>query len=175
MAYVITAARPEDAATLGPLHLRNWLQTYPNPAAGIDESWIREHRGSSATAEGITQWREFIEATSRHPDLHFCRVVRSGTEIAGYLRGHREETVTLGPMYLLSHAQGHGLGGRMMTEFLTWAEPARIRLGVADYNERAIRFYRRHGFEIAGERYLWRGRLPTLPMIREAPSADGPG
>ncbi|MFF4753343.1 GNAT family N-acetyltransferase [Streptomyces sp. NPDC002514] len=75
------------------------------------------------------------------------------------------------PSASLDHAQGHGLGGHMMTEFLTWAGPARIRLGVADYNERAVRFYQRHGFEITGERYLWRGRLPTLPMTREAPSA----
>lgn len=173
MTYVITAAHPDDAATLGPLHLRNWLQNYPNTDAGIDESWIREHRGSSATTEGITQWRGFIEVANQHPAPHFCRVVRSKREIVGYLCGHQDESesVTLGPMYLLDHAQGHGLGGRMMTEFLTWAGPARIRLGVADYNERAIRFYQRHGFEITGERYLWRGRLPTLPMTRESPSA----
>ena len=173
MTYVITAARPDDAAALGPLHLRNWLQNYLNPDAGIDESWIREHRGSSATAEGIGQWREFIEAANQHRAPNFCRVVRSETEIVGYLCGHWEESesITLGPMYLLSHAQGHGLGGHMMTEFLTWAGPARIRLGVVDDNERAIRFYRRHGFEIAGERYLWRDRLPTLPMTRETPSA----
>ncbi|MYS20806.1 Acetyltransferase (GNAT) domain-containing protein [Streptomyces sp. DvalAA-14] len=173
MTYVITAAHPDDAATLGPLHLRNWLRNYLNPDAGIDESWIREHRGSSATAEGVTQWREFIEVANQPSAPHFCRVVRSETDIVGYLCGHREESVTLGPMYLLDQAQGHGLGGHMMTEFLTWAGPSRIRLGVTEYNERAIRFYRRHGFEVAGERYLWRGRLPTLPMTREPPSAAG--
>ncbi|WP_314612722.1 GNAT family N-acetyltransferase [Streptomyces stackebrandtii] len=174
MAYVITDAHPDDAAALGPLHLRNWLENYPNAAAGVDASWIREHRGSSATAEGITQWREFIEVANQRPAPHFCRVVRSETEIVGYLCGHWEESVTLGPMYLLDEAQGHGLGDRLMAEFFTWAGPARIRLGVADYNERAIRFYLRHGFEIAGEPYLWRERMPTLPMTREAPSAaDG--
>ncbi|MET8584911.1 GNAT family N-acetyltransferase [Streptomyces collinus] len=172
MTYVITAAHPDDAATLGPLHLRNWLRNYTDADAGIDESWIREHRGSSATAEGIAQWREFIEVANRHPAPRFCRVVRSGTELVGYLCGHWEEsgTITLGPMYLLDEAQGHGLGGRMMTEFLAWAGPAPIRLGVVDCNEGAIRFYRRHGFEIAGERYLWRGRLPTLPMTRAVPA-----
>ncbi|MFF0782938.1 GNAT family N-acetyltransferase [Streptomyces sp. NPDC003720] len=66
-----------------------------------------------------------------------------------------------------------GLGGRMMTEFLAWAGPACIRLGVVDCNERAIRFYRRHGFEITGEPYLWRGKLPTVLMTREATSALG--
>ncbi|MFE5974082.1 GNAT family N-acetyltransferase [Streptomyces sp. NPDC056460] len=172
MAYLITAAHPDDAAILGPLHLRNWLDNYLDTDAGVDEAWIREHRGSSATAEGVAQWREFIEKAHRNPAPHFCRVVRSGTEIVGYLCGHEEDagSITLGPMYLLDHAQGHGLGGAMMAEFLTWAGPARIRLGVADCNERAIGFYRRHGFEIAGEPYLWRGRLPTLPMTREAPS-----
>ncbi|GEB62440.1 GNAT family N-acetyltransferase [Streptomyces gardneri] len=173
MTYVITAAHPDDAAALGPLHLQNWLRNYLNADAGIDEAWIREHRGSSATAEGIAEWREFIEAANQqYPASHFCRVVRSKTEIVGYLCGHQEqESITLGPMYLLDQAQGHGLGGHMMTEFLTWAGSARIRLGVVDNNERAIRFYQRHGFEIAGESYLWRGKLPTLPMTREAPSA----
>lgn len=117
MTYVITAAHPDDAATLGPLHLQNWLRNYLNADAGIDESWIREHRGSSATAEGIAEWREFIEvANEQDPAPHFCRVVRSETEIVGYLCGHQEpESITLGPMYLLDRAQGHGLGGHMMT------------------------------------------------------------
>jgi ribosomal protein S18 acetylase RimI-like enzyme len=170
MTYMITAAHPDDAASLGPLHLRLWLQTYPNADAGIDESWILEHRGSSATTEGITQWREFIEAANKQPELNFCRVVRSDTEIVGYLCGRRDAVVTLGPMYVLNDAQGHGLGGRMMTEFLTWAGPARISLWVTDYNEQAVRFYRRHGFETTGERELWRGKLPNLRMTREVRS-----
>jgi GNAT superfamily N-acetyltransferase len=155
MTYVIAPAHPDDAASLGPLQLRVWLQTYPNAVAGIDESWIREHRGSSATAEGITQWREFVEVANLRPDLRFCRVVRSDTEIVGYLCGLRDDVVTLGPMYLLNDAQGRGLGGRMMTEFLAWAGSARICLWVTDYNERAVRFYQRHGFKITGERKLW--------------------
>ncbi|MER6039170.1 GNAT family N-acetyltransferase [Streptomyces sp. NPDC001835] len=95
--------------------------------AGIEESWIREHRGSSATAEGIIQWREFIEVANQNPTPHFCGVVRCEAEIVGYLCGHWEdsESITLGPMYLLDHAQGLGLGGRMMTEFLAWAGHAR--------------------------------------------------
>jgi hypothetical protein len=55
------------------------------------------------------------------------------------VRQDESESVTLGPMYVPDHAQGHDLGGRMMTEFLTRAGPVRIRLGVADHNERAIR------------------------------------
>ncbi|WP_189958179.1 GNAT family N-acetyltransferase [Streptomyces alanosinicus] len=172
MTHVIEAPHADDAAFLGPLQLRIWLQTYPNEAAGIDETWIREHRGASATAEGIAQWREFIEAAQQQPDLLFCRVVRSGTEIIGFLCGRRDEVVTLGPMYLLSEAQGHGIGGRMMSEFLTWVGSSPIRLWVTEYNERAVRFYERYGFKTTGEREHWRERLPNVRMIRDAQSSD---
>lgn len=166
MGYVMDRARPGDAEVLGPLELRVWLQTYPHVDAGIDEAWIREHRGSSATAEGITRWRDFIEAAERQPGLYFYRVVRSENEIVGYLCGRRDDVVTLGPMYVLRDVQGHGLGGHLMTDFLAWAGTARICLWVTEYNDRAVRFYRRHGFASTGERELWRGRLPNLRMAR---------
>ncbi|MFJ2899469.1 GNAT family N-acetyltransferase [Streptomyces sp. NPDC087218] len=169
MSYTIEAPRADDAAVLGPLLLRCWLQTYPDEAAGIDEAWIREHRGDFATAEGADRWREFIGATERRPDLLFCRVVRSGTEVVGVLCGRRDESVGLGPMYVLDEARGQGVGDRMMVEFFAWAGNSPIRLWVTEYNERAVRFYQRHGFRTTGERELWRGKLPNVRMIRDAP------
>ncbi|MEW1654082.1 GNAT family N-acetyltransferase [Streptomyces sp. NPDC093707] len=169
MTHVIEPPCPDDAAALGSLQLAVWLQTYPCEEAGIDEAWIREHRGSSATAEGIDQWRKFIESAERHPALSFCRIVRSGTEIVGFLCGVREEgMVTLGPMYVLNESQGRGIGDLMMREFLMWAGDAPMRLWVTDYNNRAIRFYQRYGFKVTGERQLWRGRLPNIRMVRDA-------
>nr|WSW64877.1 GNAT family N-acetyltransferase [Streptomyces sp. NBC_00995] len=173
MTYVIETPAPEDATVLGPLQLQVWLQTYPNAEAGVDEAWIREHRGSSATARGVAGWREFIEAAGRRPHLQFCRVVRSGTEIVGFLCGRRDKVVTLGPMYLLERARGHGAGGRLMKDFLAWAEGAPVLLWVTEYNDRAVRFYERYGFEATGERELWRGRLPNVRMARAcAPASE---
>ena len=171
--HVIDVPRVDEAAALGSLVLRVWLQTYPNEEAGIDAAWIHEHRGSSARAEGVTQWREFIEAAEQRPDLLFCRVARGEMGIVGFLCGRRDEVVTLGPMYLLDDVQDQGIGGRMMSEFLAWAGSAGMRLWVTEYNERAIRFYQRYGFKITGERELWRGRLPNLRMVRDAMSSEG--
>ncbi|MBD0688363.1 GNAT family N-acetyltransferase [Streptomyces sp. CBMA123] len=172
MAHQIEVPHPDDAALVGHVQLRAWLQTYPNEGAGIDETWIREHRGSAVTAEGIAQWREFIEEAMRHPDLLFCRVVRSGAEIVGFLCGRRDDVVTLGPMYLLHEAQGQGAGGRLMDEFLAWAQDDPMLLWVTEYNERAIRFYERYGFRTTGERELWRGKLPNVRMARESMLSD---
>ncbi|MFG3142201.1 GNAT family N-acetyltransferase [Streptomyces sp. NPDC048211] len=167
MAHRIDIPRPGDAEAMGRVQMRAWLQTYPNEEAGIDEAWIREHRGFAVTAEGVAQWRAFMEEAVRQPDRLFCRVVRSGSEIVGFLCGRRDAVVNLGPMYLLNEAQGQGTGGRLMREFMAWAQDARMRLWVTDYNEKAIRFYERYGFRTTGERELWQGKLPNVRMARE--------
>ncbi|MFE9816816.1 hypothetical protein [Streptomyces sp. NBC_00236] len=69
MTPVIEVPVPDDAAALGPLQLRVWLQTYPNAEAGVDEAWIREHRGFSATAEGIARRRRAASSVDS-PPLH---------------------------------------------------------------------------------------------------------
>lgn len=167
MVHRIEVPTPDDAASVGRMQLTAWLQTYLNEDAGIDETWIREQRGSGVTTEGITQWRKFIDEVARRPERHFCRVVRSGAVITGVLCGRRDESVTLGPMYLLDEVQGQGIGGQLMGEFLLWADGAPIHLWVTEYNGRAIRFYGRYGFRLTGERELWRDRLPNVRMARD--------
>ncbi|WP_406090507.1 GNAT family N-acetyltransferase [Streptomyces sp. NBC_01013] len=123
MDFVIDSARVQDASPLAHTLLAAWLQTYPNRDAGIDEAWIRVHRGDAVTSEGIAQWRGFIEEVERQPAHRFCRVVRKEDEIVGFLCGRRDEAVNLGPMYLLQQAQGRRIGRQLMAQFLAWAEP----------------------------------------------------
>lgn len=173
--FLIDSARVEDAPAVARAFLSAWLQTYPNQDAGIDQAWIRAHRGNMITSEGIAQWREFIEQAERQPADRFCRVVRHRDEIVGMLCGRREEAISLGPMYLLQQAQGRGIGRELMAAFLAWADDAPIRLWVTTYNERAISFYERYGFEDTGERHLWRDRLPNLRMIKRTPQDNEAG
>ncbi|MCX4751680.1 GNAT family N-acetyltransferase [Kitasatospora sp. NBC_01287] len=177
MRHVIEPPDRDDALAIGQMQLAAWLETYPNPAAGIDEQWIRAQRGEPATPEGAARWREFIERAADEPEHAFCRVVRRGPRaaIAGVICGSRarppaEREVTLGPMYLRAADQGRGLGRQLMVELLAWAEPDAIVLWATAYNEQALRFYRRHGFHPTGERELWRERLPNLRMRRPAAS-----
>lgn len=163
----IERPRPADAPELARLLLAAWLETYPDPAAGIDEAWIRAQRGDVDSPEVLAAWREFLHAVDQRPEDHFCRVVRARAKAVGLLCGSRRgEAIGLGPMYLLGVAQGSGIGGRLMDDFRSWAGPAEIRLWVTASNERAIRFYRRHGFELTGEDDLWRGRLHNVRMAR---------
>ncbi|MFD9500182.1 GNAT family N-acetyltransferase [Streptomyces sp. NPDC060035] len=164
MDYLIDSVRGEDAPALAHTLLAAW-----NRDAGIDEAWIRAHRADAVTGEGIAQWQRFIQEVERQPAQRFCRVVRHGDEIVGLLCGRRDETISLGPMYLLQQVQGRGIGRQLMAAFLTWAGGAPIRLWVTAYNERAIRFYEHYGFEATSERHLWRNKLWNLRMTRRAP------
>lgn len=163
---MIDAPQVEDAPALAHALLAAWLLTYPNRDAGIDEAWIRAHRGDVVTSEGVAQWQEFIKEVERRPAHRFCRVVRQRDEIVGFLCGRRDETVSLGPMHLLPQVQGRSVGRQLMAAFLTWAGDAPIRLWVTAYNERAINFYQLYGFEDTGERHMWRDKLPNLRMAR---------
>lgn len=65
-----------------------------------------------------------------------------------------EGDLELKRIYVLKSAQGSGLGRRLMDEAMAWliARPARtIWLGVWSGNAKAQGFYRRYGFEKAGE------------------------
>jgi GNAT superfamily N-acetyltransferase len=173
--HLLTGADPDEVAELARVHHRAWLETYPDPAAGIDLAWIEANRAELLEAAGHRRWLELVETARRDPQDRFLRVVRSAAdgEILGFLCGAAGEPLSLGPMYLLRAAQGQGVGDRLMGEFLDWAAGRPIALWATEYNERAVRFYGRHGFEPTGERELWRGRLPNVRMVRPAGATPG--
>ncbi|MEU6229760.1 GNAT family N-acetyltransferase [Streptomyces sp. NPDC047042] len=155
-----------EAEELSRVHLTAWLETYPSAANGIDVAWIRESVGWVVAPEGVARWREGIEAAALRPQQDFCRIARSGDQAVGFLCGHRGDVTTLGPMYVLAKFTGHGIGSRLMDEYLEWVGGKPVFLWVTTYNERAVRFYARHGFVDSGERQLWKGRLPNMRMMR---------
>lgn len=103
------------------------------------------------------------------PAHRFCRVVRQGDAIIGFLCGRRDEGVSLGPMYLLPQAQSRSIGRDLMAAFLTWADDVPIRLWVTAYNKRSSNFSQHYGFVDTGERHMWRDKLPNLRMVRTGP------
>jgi len=85
-------------------------------------------------------------------------LARDGDGALGHLVGRVYEPDTLQPgtcvavlesMRVVPAARGQGVGGRLVAAFFAWAkERGAVRAGVTAYaaNERAQRFYARHGF-----------------------------
>ncbi|HML09206.1 MAG TPA: GNAT family N-acetyltransferase [Xanthobacteraceae bacterium] len=95
------------------------------------EPYMRRDELANEIAAGVTFW---------------------GLENAGTLVGvmglqPRREVDLIRHAYVLPGSQGRGFGGELL-RFLRQQSPRRMLVGTWDAAEWAIRFYRRHGFEL---------------------------
>jgi putative acetyltransferase len=174
MNLILRRARPSDAAALAeqlaaPEIFPGLLQV---PYANV-EFW--QQRLNTPPAAGS-------------PDLML--VAESDGQVVGSAGLHpasaqlrRRHAMMLG-ISVSASAQGRGVGQALMTALLdyadNWAQVLRIELSVFHDNERAIRLYKRHGFETEGrarayalrhgvyEDVLLMARLhPKQPTVRQ--------
>ncbi len=71
-------------------------------------------------------------------------------------------------LYVLKHAQGSGLGSKLLKTGLKWLEkdgPRTLWLGVWSENFGGQKLYRQHGFERAGEYYFQVGASADFEFI----------
>lgn len=85
--------------------------------------------------------------------------------------------VELSKMYVLPDWHGSGAAGLLMRAGITWAEASgasAVWLGVNQENQRAQRFYRKHGFSTVGARAFRLGATmeDDFVMVRPRPRAS---
>jgi len=110
-------------------------------------------------------------------DDKFLVGVRRGRDLIGaldlYRHYPRRQHAWMGLLLLHPNLRGHGHGAAMIRWMIDWARAqgcARLRLGVADDNGRALEVLGRHGFRPTGERISrvsGSRRLVLLPLERE--------
>ncbi len=81
--------------------------------------------------------------------------------------------VSLGRIATRNDARGSGLGRRLLTEGLEWAENLwqgeSIKIGAQSYLQK---FYQQYGFEVSSEEYLEDG-IPHIDMLLNKPNNIG--
>jgi len=174
----------DDQEPIKQMQARSWLTAYPNDEHGIGYEWILKYTQSWFTPELMDFGREQIRKGAADPNVVALVAVKD-TVIVGYLLGLRQHPKhgdgDLIALYCEPDLFGTGIGHTLMQEFLTQVGEAKARLDVAAYNQRAIKFYQRHGFKIVpGSNRLYRIRkdendliagvnaIPTVDMIRAA-------
>ncbi|WP_106505884.1 GNAT family N-acetyltransferase [Brachybacterium timonense] len=146
----ISPLRQADAAVLGPLHVQLWHAAYTGLLSqarldGIDP----EHR-----TRAWEQYGQQHEANGRTVDGSVVQVARNanGTPIGWAAVGPPRDAdapseTELWSLYVAQEHWGSGVAHTLITTVLG-ERPA--YLYVLQGNERAIRFYRRHGFTLDG-------------------------
>lgn len=149
---IIERAKPEDAEEMVRVHAQSWMETYPNESAGITEDMIRGRmygQNNEKLRERVGRYKKSI-ATQDH--THTAFVVRQSGKIVGLSLPHVEKDGRhrLGAFYLLREVWGKGIGSQLMEKVLEWHGQNDIYLMVTSYNNRAIKFYEKLGFERTG-------------------------
>jgi len=165
--FKIELPREGDEMELARMHIQAWKDAYVVPESGLTEEAIDKQLAHFL--EDTTYRKNTIIESLENPDSSLYRVVKnSDGDIVGFLHGSKHEDFTeLDAIYLLNEAKGTGVGGKLMKEFLNWADKSKpCRLEVFSFNDSAIGFYVRYGFEKTDtELPLFRG-LPVTEMIR---------
>lgn len=176
----VRPAVPDDAAAIRQVQAETWLAAYPNEAVGITREGLRAHLEGPAgekIPERVAQIRDRLESevSGRARGRDFVAVLDGA--MAGFTAPFVEPggRRRVGALYVLPAAQGRGIGHLLLAENLAWhGEDQDVYLHVAAYNERAKRFYERHGFVVTGETVpdeaaiIGGVAMPQLQMLRRA-------
>ncbi len=173
MNFAIAPPTMEDAEAIGPMHLQSWIETYQNPELGIDEAWIREKIGFVNSPMGTDFRKNVFKKITAGDDSLLYRVAKDEAgEVVGFVMASKPtepgEPHQLDALYTLARVQGQGLGSTLMKQALDWLGEEPIELEVVAYNQHAIDFYKRYGFELLPDsEYEYKAPMRAVKMVKK--------
>ena len=121
------------------------------PGSADDAGWMADLKAEAMRAdlERLGRW-DPVWARQRFLDAYVpanTSVIEVGGRVAGIVAARKEaDVVWIEHFYLHAHAQGHGLGGRVLDEVMSGAGDERPFALVVVRESAARRLYERHGF-----------------------------
>lgn len=154
MEIKIKEAQPKDADQIQNLYYKVWLDTYTNEKVGITKEKLNQRFSNLLTKESIDWLENFIDLEL--PENNRYLVAEESEKIVGiiYLEKESDHNRIQG-LYILPKYQNKGLGKKLWNEakrFLNLENETIIE--VAEYNTKAIEFYKKLGFVDTGKRFL---------------------
>jgi ribosomal protein S18 acetylase RimI-like enzyme len=139
----------EDLLGIIQVQKATWLDEYPNPEVGITKEDIIKHFDGKNSPEYLKQ--RFQNMQNEKYSNWIAEV--EGVNIVAWLGCSIEEgEIGSFGLYVLPGYQGRGIGKQLLSIAIEWLvqKSQSIEIGVLEYNERAIEFYRKHGFRPTG-------------------------
>jgi putative acetyltransferase len=144
LSFTLRPYRPADEGAAIELWRRSWQTAYPRIDFNERLEWWRQ------------RWRGELVPTAK------IMVAEAQGQLMGFVTVD-PETFDLDQMVVAPEAWGMGIATALIAEAKRLS-PRGIDLHVNKDNARAIRFYQKQGFVIAGEAFNWRSGAPVHKM-----------
>jgi len=149
----IDDATPADARNIQNVFYKAWLRTYPNEEAGVTVDDIEDRFKDSFSEERIQRLQNRIHWSPPNERFLVARV--AGKAVAACRVIRNEDKNDLQAIYILPEYQGQGIGRQLWNEGKTFFDDTKDTfVEVAAYNQNAIDFYTKLGFEDTGKRFV---------------------
>jgi ribosomal protein S18 acetylase RimI-like enzyme len=169
MAIKIHKSTSNDVYGIREVQRETWLNTYPNVKEGITIKDVESRFKDDSTPEGR---RKIEERKKRYKDKNSqVWVAEENERIIGFCEAIKEnENNRIQAIYVLPSYQGKGIGRRLIKKAFAWlGKDKDIYVNVARYNQQAIDFYKKNGFEETGRSGVFdsAAKLPSGKSIPE--------
>jgi ribosomal protein S18 acetylase RimI-like enzyme len=167
--FMIREATLDDASRIREMQAKSWLATYPNDDNGVSYEWVKDRTDKWLLPERIEESRAIFEKIV-NDETQFYRLAEKEGEVVGFVHVSTkgDDTKELDAIYTDPKTFGSGLGKQLIKLADEWIGRTTTTLQVATYNERAIRFYKKHGFKIVEDsENLYADKIPVISMIRQ--------
>lgn len=151
------------------MRAQSWLDTYVREDLGVTKDYIRTRVGAWLTEDRIQLRRATVETTDESQLLQRIAKDEQGNVI-GIVVAHKDRSGQyLKALYVDKLHHGTGIATELLDTSLEWFDGVQpVRLEVASYNDRAIRFYEKHGFkQVEASDHIFGDTIPAINMIRE--------
>jgi ribosomal protein S18 acetylase RimI-like enzyme len=153
MNIIIQQPKIEDIPEIQDVVYFSWLDTYPNKELGITKEDVEEQFKDRKSSESIAKATEKL---ANMPENQLFLVAKEKDKIVGICRTVKHPDYDeLKIIYILPEYQRNGIG-RMFWEKakIFFGTDKNIIVRVANYNQKAISFYRKLGFVDTGKCFM---------------------
>ncbi len=166
----ISKAKLSDIPEIIQVQKQTWLATYPNKDIGITKEDITKRLGNPGDEilqKRIENWQNIINNLDKQKIIF---IAKENKKIVGFAIITNQEKPTVSALYVLPNFQGQGVGKLLLQKSFDWlGNQPKIFTYVASYNQKAIDFYKKHGFQATTEtpkdEFATKNNLKPIPTI----------